>query len=82
MRRSKDSTIRVDGQVLTFAGKVFPLRNIAYLEKSEVKRKKGFRIILLVTALVLISVGLASASNTDYLDVEPYVFGTMFLGAI
>ncbi len=60
MRKSKGSIIRVDGQTLSFAGKVFPLRNIAYFEKFEVMRKKGIGKVLFFTILVLVAAGLVS----------------------
>ena len=82
MRKSKDSIIRIDGQVLTFAGKVFPLRNIAYFEKFEVKRKTGIGKVFFLTVLVLVAIGVASASSDGDAGAGPFVTGLAFLAAV
>lgn len=82
MRKKRYSELRVDRQILSYDGKVFPLRNIAYFEKSKLKRKTGIGKILLLTVLVLAAVVVASAAN-DYGIMSPFITpGVLFLGIV
>ena len=78
LSKKEDSMMRIDRQALRFAGKVFPLRNIAYLEKIEVKRKTGIGKVFFLTILVAIGVALAF-----YVEAETFVaVGLAFIVAV
>ncbi len=65
MAKDKDTIIELDSQTLSYSGKVFPLRNIAYFEKHKVKRKSGVGWILTLTILVVVGTVLGAGSSDE-----------------